>query len=76
MLPTYGTPFRNASDALKWQVHTRKQAIVPQYANPYYAPAGCPHNQHSGGNVGGGQSAPCCGAAPRYAPGQAGKGAR
>lgn len=76
MMPTYGTPFRNASEALKYEVHTRKQTVVPQYANPYYAPAGCPHNQHSAGNGGAGQNAPCCGGASRYVPDQAGKRAR
>jgi len=58
MLPTYGTPFRHASDALKWRESTRKQAAVPPYANPYYTPADCAHNVV--GNHDGNHQAECC----------------
>ena len=85
MLPNHCTPFRHASDALKWQESTRKPCAVPRYANPYSAQAAeeCPCAGNLSGklsgkacNVRGGLSAPCCGPAPRYGPGPAGNGAR
>jgi hypothetical protein len=72
MLSNGCAPFRNASDALKWKQQARQAGTVPQYANPYYTPAGCNH-QHSAGAA---QSEPCCAQAPRFAPGQAGRAAR